>query len=370
MAGEKLSNAKQAVIECLKHLGPTDTFTLLTFGGNIQFVINEQRMDEASKSHAISLLSPIDANNGTPLHGALRAAREKIEQGLESKGQVLKVILLTDGLPGDVDPTKDLKRYTEISSALRTLGATLVILPIGEDYNNEFLLKMYQAHEGGFYRYVERVESLPSIFEEIFRDSKNVVLPAAKVDVKSTRGVAIRKVYKLSPQVQELSVGQSPDGIQFLQLGDLTAGENQELCIQAEVPARPVGEFREMSFTIPGLEGGLSAAAVVNRTEDAGLVRSRFDPIPEARFREARDKLLVINHDNPAALAELKKTILRYREDPGRMANLTPGHVEELESVVHYTELRGKGSPEDNKKNETELRKSESRATSLRKREQ
>ena len=201
------------------------------------------------KSTVASALQKISANDGTPLHGALSAVKAQIDQASadEVRTSVKKVILLTDGQPNDLDPVQNIEDYKRISSSFRGHGASLAILAIGEDYNNEFLLAMYQAHEGGHYQYVESPEKLQSIFADIFRDSKNVVLPSAKLEIKKTNGVSLTKVYKLSPQVQELPINKSQGGPEVLQLGDVVAGENQEVCIEAEIPARLEGEYREMA---------------------------------------------------------------------------------------------------------------------------
>lgn len=365
MDGEKLSNAKAAVTESLNYLGPTDSFTLLTFGGHVETVLNRVRMDDMGKSTVAAALQKINANDGTPLHGALRALEAQIDQASagEARNTVKKVILLTDGQPNDLDPVKNIRDYRKISGSFRGHGASLAILAIGEDYNNEFLLAMYQAHEGGHYQYVESPEKLQSIFADIFRDSKNVILPSARLEIKKTNGVSLIKVYKLSPQVQELPINQSQGGPEVLQLGDIVAGENQEICIEAEIPARLEGEYREMAFGVPGLDG-VTSSVVVSRTGDINLIQSKFDPIPAARFREARDKILVQNSaHSQAALTELRRTVQRYTENPALATHLTPGHVQELQHVIHQTELRATGTPEEKAKAETELRKSESRAT-------
>jgi hypothetical protein len=228
----------------------------------------------------------------------------------------------------------------DIARGLRTQSTTLICLGIGEDYNQDLLLKLYQANEGGQIEHItDPANQMRGIFAKISSDAKNVILSSTNLQVKLTKGVKIDGAYKIVPQVQELKYSATQEGnVLMFQVGDVIAGEGPELCMSFSLPERPAGEFREASFMVVG-NTNISSAVVVNRTTDSELIRTRHDPLPEVKYREANEKSLalrVMQGEVPSTV--LRQVITRYRNDPSKTRLMGLGHIQDLEKAVALSE--------------------------------
>lgn len=366
MAGEKLSDAKLAVSEYIKTLRTIDDLTLIAFSGNIQTILRKQQMTDAGKSTAQSLLAKVEAESETRLFAALKASLDDIKNlyvsnawdGPSVKKEVIRVVLVTDGQPTDVDPGSKIGDYTNLAKELRKQSATLISLGIGDDYNEDLLVKLFQANEGAAPEHINDPAKLSGIFDKISAEAKKVVLPSAKLNVKLTKGVTFNGAYKIAPSVQELKSSTAPEGnLLTFEVGDIVAGEGPELCLSFALPSRPVGEFRELSFNVEGAST-LSSMVTVNRTLDRELIRTRHDLSPEVKYQEAHEQSIasgVIAGELPPT--KLREVITKRMSEPAKTKLMSDGHVDELRKTLALTEQGKSADQEEVKKTKSLLTK-------------
>ncbi|NLE43307.1 MAG: VWA domain-containing protein [Chloroflexi bacterium] len=160
MDGEKIVQAKDALIYILDHLGYRDRFNIVTFSSGVRrYAGTLQPVSETR--NAIEWVKRLEALGGTDIH---RALLEALAQADLERPTVL--IFLTDG-----QPTEGVTEIDQIiaDAAEAALGnIRLFAFGLGDDVNTVLLDTLAQQHRGdtGYVRPYERIDQEISAFYE------------------------------------------------------------------------------------------------------------------------------------------------------------------------------------------------------------
>ena len=143
MNGEKIEQAKSALLFCLNSLNPKDRYSLITFNDEIH--LHSVNLVEASIENiknARNSVKGIEAAGGTNIQGALLTA---LQQSKNTQRTVF-VIFLTDGLPtvGETDIQTILNNVKEKSKE----DTRIFAFGVGYDVNTQFLDRLSSENEG------------------------------------------------------------------------------------------------------------------------------------------------------------------------------------------------------------------------------
>ncbi|MEM0134699.1 MAG: hypothetical protein QXU18_05645, partial [Thermoplasmatales archaeon] len=94
---------------------------------------------------------------------------------------------------------------------------------------------------------------------------------------------------KYEPQILELDPTRTGDNLYTVPLGNIGA-EDQKILAKIEIPARPVGEFREGIFTVD-LREPTSGSLIVKRSDDLNSVKQSINDEVKAEFTETELKI-------------------------------------------------------------------------------
>ncbi|MEM3488373.1 MAG: VWA domain-containing protein [Candidatus Micrarchaeaceae archaeon] len=282
MEGDKLDQAKAAAVQYYKSLRQGDTITIASFSDTVKFLLKDEKPFQGSIE---SVIRNIVSEGGTNMYSALMQVYDKFSHtAVDSlRPESFKLVLLTDGFPTDgSDP-----EFVEIASKFQKLGIPMYIIGIGTDYNEDLLLKMYHANEIGSLKFLSDIAGLTTLFDNI---SKQVILyPSRVLKIKLTPGSKLNKVYKYEPQILELDPTRAGDNLYTVPLGNVGV-EDQKIFAKIEIPARPVGEFREGIFTIDFREP-TSGSLIVKRSDDLNSVKQSINDEIKAEFAETELKI-------------------------------------------------------------------------------
>ncbi len=161
MAGEKLEQAKQALLYCLHRLNPTDRFNLITFSTE-PHLFREALQPVSAMKAAEEYVQKITAQGGTNIQEALASA---LHQNLNS-ARLFTIIFLTDGLP-----TVGVTNANEILQQVKTSNRNnLRIFTFGLGFDvNTFLIDKIAEQTNGVADYIspqENIEVVVSAFYE------------------------------------------------------------------------------------------------------------------------------------------------------------------------------------------------------------
>lgn len=181
MSGEKIEQAKNALIYVLKNLNAGDRFNVLAYSDSIDPFFDT--LVDASKENvdkALKFLDKIDARGGTNIHDALESALKMVAGSSEGGRYVL---FLTDGRPtiGKTDENTILK-----DAAKANAGARVFAMGIGYDVNVRLLDKLVGENRG-VSDYVKEKEPLEGKISNLYGKVKNPVMTDLAVKLSDTR---------------------------------------------------------------------------------------------------------------------------------------------------------------------------------------
>ncbi|MFQ5702427.1 MAG: VIT domain-containing protein [Gemmatimonadales bacterium] len=280
MSGEKIDQARAALLQLLSSLQPEDRFRLIGFSNRVRSYHSDWSEARGTRlEEARNWVRRLSADGGTNIEGALSEAF-RLEGG---SGRLSMVIFLTDGLPSVGEKNPELLAQL----AERSRGDTRVFaFGIGYDVNTYLLDRLSDAGRG----------------------STEYVRPGE--DVESAVGQLVSKIQH--PVLTDLRLGNSPVELTELypeRLPDLFAGE--ELVLFGRY--RATGRDRSGELTISGQRN--------NRTERFGTQvsfpahRSSNDFIPRlwaSRKIGYLSQQVRLHGASDDLIEEIRTTALRY----------------------------------------------------------
>ncbi len=158
MQGEKIAQAKDALVYVLEHLNPEDRFNVIAFSTGVRSWARGLRPASEARE-ARQWVERLEATGGTDIHSALL---EALAQADRERPTVL--IFLTDG-----QPTEGVVEIDQILKAVReTAPKNVRLFPfgVGDDVNTVLLDSLAQEHRGApaYVRPGERIDEAVAAF--------------------------------------------------------------------------------------------------------------------------------------------------------------------------------------------------------------
>ncbi|MBN2007295.1 MAG: VWA domain-containing protein, partial [Anaerolineae bacterium] len=222
MDGEKLAQAKEALVYVLKHLNVEDRFNVIAFSSDAQ-VYASTPQSSADISDAIIWLNAIEAIGGTNIYMALSETMAQVETERPTT-----VIFLTDGLPteGVIDEhvlLEMINQETPVSVHLFPFG-------VGYDVNTLFLDQLAQDHKGRP-AYIEPHERIDEHVSAFYAQIQSPVLTNISLDFGTVRSYDVypKPLTDLYAGTQLIVTGRyTGEGPQRITLSGEIEGERQQ----------------------------------------------------------------------------------------------------------------------------------------------
>ncbi len=132
MAGEKMTQARNALRFCLQRLGPDDRFGVVDFSSNARLFAPQLRQGRQAVQDALGYVDRLEATGGTNINEALLAGLDLL-RGSDNA----TIIFMTDGLPtsGITDEGEIRRNVKKVNRA----GLRLYTFGVGYDVNTRLL---------------------------------------------------------------------------------------------------------------------------------------------------------------------------------------------------------------------------------------
>jgi Ca-activated chloride channel family protein len=193
MTGEKIQQAKDALIYCLNNLNNNDRFNIITFSTQVETFNKNLVSPSEYRKEAINFINNVTANGGTNFNDALL---ESLTFAQETTNPLV-IIFLTDGIPtvGERDIGKIIKNLTEKHHE----NLRFFTFGVGYDVNTH-LLDLIALKNSGTSDYIEPGENIEqvvsSFFNKISKPSMtNITVEFGKTKVKETYPVSIPDLF-------------------------------------------------------------------------------------------------------------------------------------------------------------------------------
>jgi Ca-activated chloride channel family protein len=233
MEGEKIEQARQALLYVLEHLNPEDRFNIVEFSTGAR-ELSRDLMPASDAGDAAQWVERLQATGGTDINLALLTALDMVEPERPTM-----LLFLTDGLPteGEVDIERILNNAEDAAPE----NVRLFAFGVGDDVDAVLLDTLTSEHHGRT-TYVRPGEALNEAVSGFYSGITAPVLADVAVDVE---GVDVAEIYPAP----------LPDlfaGTQLIALGSYEEGGSATLALRGEVN----GEPREFSYPVTFAKGG------------------------------------------------------------------------------------------------------------------
>ena len=183
MSGEKIEQAKGALLFFLNSLNEQDRFRVITFSNTVRLHGLGKGLLPASRDNmrqARDLVEDISASGGTDIHSALEAALDMDF----ADARASYIVFLTDGLPtvGETNIGAISTDVNEWNGDGPSRRARLFVFGAGYDVNTHFLEKLAQGN-GGVTEYVRPNEDIEVKISRFFAKVAQPVLTGITLEV-------------------------------------------------------------------------------------------------------------------------------------------------------------------------------------------
>ena len=231
MEGQKLHDARLAILNLLGSLSDQDRFALVTYADEVRVHQSLVPLDDANRSRVSAAANGIFAGGGTNLGAGLKQGIDLLARrsNFANSG---KVILISDGIAnqGIVAPSalgRMASVATEQAFSISTAG-------VGADFNEQ-LMAAIADRGSGHYHYLENPSAFAAVFEKEFSNAKAVAAASVKVSVPLADGITLVEASGYPVRFE--------DGAAVVFPGDLLSGRTKKLFLTLQVPAGAKREF-------------------------------------------------------------------------------------------------------------------------------
>lgn len=246
MQGQKISDARQAVIRFIERLTAGDRLSLVTYSNGVNTIFPLVPMDESHRRQVKAAVQRIYSGGGTNLGGGLQRGIQTLLQ-TPADGRQRKVILISDGLAnhGITDP----RALGNMASGAIEHNFSVSTVGVGYDFN-EMLMTTIADHGAGSYYFLENPNAFAQVFEKEFQSTRNVAASALEIRVPLKDGVKL------------IHAGGYPitnrDGFAVIHPGDLLSGQQRKLFLTFKVPTDKERRFNLGGYHIQFTSNGIS----------------------------------------------------------------------------------------------------------------
>ncbi len=178
MEGQKIEQARSALLFVLEHLNPQDRFNIVSFNTGVrQFEVGPQSMSRVAD--AKQFVAALQAGGSTDINRALLEALAQVD---EVRPTV--IVFLTDGLPtvGEVDAQRIIDNVRQQAPA----GVQLFAFGVGDDVNTVLLDTISQENRGTS-AYVGASDTIDEIVSGFYQKISTPVLSGLALDFGQVR---------------------------------------------------------------------------------------------------------------------------------------------------------------------------------------
>ena len=224
MGGQKIEDAKRAILQLIGRLDETDRLGLVAYANDVQVVSPLVPVTGAGQEGLSALVRTIGPGGGTNLGAGLQSGIDIMKQSAGQNRQ-RRIILLSDGLAnhGIIDPA----RLGEMAGNASEHNITVSTVGVGYDFN-EVLMTKIADHGSGNYYFLENPQAFAEVFIKEFEASRMVAAAAMELQLTLENGSRL------------VDAGGFP--INYLghraivPVGDLMAGQHRRIFLSYQVP--------------------------------------------------------------------------------------------------------------------------------------
>ncbi|GBC60275.1 VWA domain-containing protein [Desulfonema ishimotonii] len=243
MDGEKIRDARQAVLKLLDQLSPRDRFALVSYSDAVCKHADLCPVTDAGRERLTQAVSRISAGGGTNLGAGLQQGLQILSDARKT-GNLGRVILISDGLAneGITDP----QALGQMAAVALKKEFAVSTVGVGDDFNEQLMTAIADRGTGNYY-YLENPGAFARVFEQEFRNTRTAVATALEIRVPLPRDVSLIHAAGYPVQIRDNAAVFYP--------GDLRAGQTRKLFLTFRLPTHAEKAFSISDISARYLRG-------------------------------------------------------------------------------------------------------------------
>lgn len=237
MADKPLETVKQAALEIIQQLKPSDRLSVVAFDHRAKVIVPNQLV--ANPLGIEQQIQMIAADGGTSIDEGLRLGIKEISVGKQHS--VSRIFLLTDG----ENEHGDNRRCLKLAQLASEYNISIDTLGFGEHWNQD-VLEQISDSAGGTLAYIEKPEQALKEFNKLFIRAQSIGLINTRLTLElmpKTRLAELKPVAQVAPETIELPV--KMEGNCFtVRLGDLMRDRPRVVLINLYINQLPPGKHQ------------------------------------------------------------------------------------------------------------------------------
>jgi len=225
MSGEKILAVKQAALDLLKELAPTDRISLLSYASDVTVHGERLLADAAGMTLIRQELLPIDATGGTALGPAMIQGLDLLEAAKRPEEVLAHVLLLSDGQANNGETNPDVLGAR--AAAGFGEGVSISTLGVGLDYNEDLMTKLADQG-GGRYHFIQDSQAIPNVLADEMAGLVATVATGMTLELQPADGIKVDTIFGY-PTTAEGSLTRA-------RIGALGAGQSRDIIIRLDLP--------------------------------------------------------------------------------------------------------------------------------------
>ncbi|AEM38802.1 von Willebrand factor type A [Pyrolobus fumarii 1A] len=313
----KIIRAKEGVMEAMKTLKPTDHFAVIAFCRTAKLVgstIYGDSLEDIKRK-----VDEVKHCTFTNIGRALEEALNLIEALNKRYGAIYtyRILLLTDGMP-TWGPKKP-EHFSKIIERARKLGAPIIAIGIGREYNEKLLFHLAKE-TGGVFEHVTSAEEIRRVLEEYAAKGTKVVAKDVKLEIELYGNVDL-EVYGFRYERKGSKA--------IVHVGDISEGEQVTVAgmlIVFPMAAAPGAKMRAARFRVSYYEpmGGERMTAWIDLT--LRVVESeeqiKVDEVVAAKVNALSAAQKIVEAAMDGRAEELLEATARLAEETARIGDM------------------------------------------------
>ena len=305
MQGEKIEKAREAAINALDLLKPTDIVSIIAYDTDVSVLMPATKLTD--KEQVVGVIRGIQANGNTALFGGVSKGAAEVRKFLDDK-HVNRIILLSDGL-ANVGPSSP-GELGELGTSLKKENISVSTLGLGSGYNEDLMVNL-AGKSGGNHQFIENASELAGIFRREFDEALSVVAQEIDLKIEIPEGIRPVRVLGNAADINGQSV--------VTRLAQVYSDQQKHVVIEVEIPATMAVESNDgndvaMSVTLAKV--AVTYANMCNHQSEtlAGSVAVAFSADAE-KVKASRDNAVMA--DVVALLANERNKLATQFLDQG-----------------------------------------------------
>jgi Ca-activated chloride channel family protein len=246
MGGQKIHDARTAVLHLLERLTDKDRLAVVTYSNGASTVWPLTSMTATHRRQAAAAVQRIFTGGGTNLGGGLSQGISALVQAPARERQ-RKLILISDGLAnqGVTDPTA----LGRMAAGAAEHNVTVSTVGVGLDFN-EIVMTTIADHGVGRYYFLEDPRTFARVFDQELQATRAVAASGLEIRIPQTDGVRLVNAggYPITTQ----------GDVALIRPGDLLSGQERTLYLTFQVPTDKERRFHLGAFQASFVDNGVS----------------------------------------------------------------------------------------------------------------